>query len=523
MGILDLFRRHKVRPAAAAAPAPARPPVGYTVLDVETTGLSAARHRVLELAVVRTDARGRVLGEWVQRINPDGPVGATHIHGITDADVARAPRFGEVLPNLNAWLAGTAVVAHNAAFDLAFLRSEYAYQGWTLPWLPALCTLEASDHYLPGLDRRRLVDCCTAAGVRLDGAHSALGDARAAAALLAYFLDPRTGVPPRPDDLDMLHRAVEVSWPNGPTRRPQDPALREVVLTRIHARPRPTATPSLVELLAGFSLTDALDEGAPTGSLAYLEKLAEALEDGVLTQEEIADLADVAAAHGISVDDRAGAHRALLLALCHLALDDGCVTRAERAELRSMTGLLGLPDALVTDTLDRAEAARNARLGAGLRPLPVDWPHGEPLRVGDKVVFTGCDERLRRQLERRAEELGVRVLNGVSRRTAMLVSDGAFDGTKADAARRLGTRTIHPDVFATLLVHLQPALPRRPVAPAGTRTTVPTAPAAPEDPAGRPVDAAAVRRWARANGWAVGDRGRLPQDVVKAYGSALSR
>jgi DNA polymerase-3 subunit epsilon len=63
---------------------------------------------------------------------------------------------------LNETLAGVPVVAHNAAFDLAFLRAEYAYAGWKLPMLPTLCTLEASDTYLPGLARRRLADCCWA-------------------------------------------------------------------------------------------------------------------------------------------------------------------------------------------------------------------------------------------------------------------------------------------------------------------------------------------------------------------------
>jgi DNA polymerase III subunit epsilon len=195
VGFFDLFKRRGDGASSAApvgvagsavrraAVSPAGPGAGFAVVDVETTGLSATQHRILEVAVVRTDPWGRVLGEWVQRLNPDGAVGATHVHGITNADVASAPRFGDVLPYLNSWLVGAVVVAHNAAFDLAFLRAEYAYQGWVLPWLPALCTLEASDYYLPALERRRLGDCCSAVRVHVDGAHSALGDARAAAAL----------------------------------------------------------------------------------------------------------------------------------------------------------------------------------------------------------------------------------------------------------------------------------------------------------------------------------------------------
>jgi DNA polymerase III subunit epsilon len=527
MGLLDLLRRRRRDvPAEMRSPAPirvpdlVRPSAGFAVLDVETTGLSPREHRIVEIAVVRTDPAGRPVGEWVRRLNPDGPVGATHVHGITDADVAGAPRFGEVLPELNGWLAGAAVVAHNAGFDLAFLRAEYAYQGWTLPRLPALCTLEASDHYLPALDRRRLSDCCAAARIRHEGAHSALGDARATAALLAHYLGARGGVPPRPADLDLVRLAGVVRWPAGPTRRPQTPATRAVVLRRVEVATstpvRPPA-PRLVELLGDFSLTDALDEGARPGTLPYLEKLAEVLEDGVLTAEEAAGLDDVAHAYGLSADDRAGAHRGLLLALCHLALDDGRVSRAERAELTAMAALLGLDGRLVTRTLDRAEAARHTRLGAGLRPLPPDWAHGEPLRVGDKVVFTGCDEHLRRRLEARAEQLGVRVLGGVSRRTAMLVTDGTFAGTKAGAAAELGVRTVPPETFEVLLRHLQPAAARRP-APAAA--AVPAGVAVPAGPAAGRPDPAIVRRWARTNGYEVGDRGRLPAELYEAYAAA---
>jgi DNA polymerase-3 subunit epsilon len=63
----------------------------FVVLDVETTGLSASSNRVLDIALITTDPYGRVLEEWTTRLNPQGPVGATHIHGITAADVAHAP------------------------------------------------------------------------------------------------------------------------------------------------------------------------------------------------------------------------------------------------------------------------------------------------------------------------------------------------------------------------------------------------------------------------------------------------
>ena len=105
-------------------------------------------------------------------------------------------------------------------------------------------------------------------------------------------------------------------------------------------------------------------------------------------------------------------------------------------------------------------AARHERMSAGLSALPADWRHGEPIRVGDKVVFTGCDDTLHSRLEAQCEKLGVRIIGNVSPKTAMLITDGTMDGTKAAKARDLGTRTVHPGTYTILLEHLQPALTR---------------------------------------------------------------
>jgi DNA polymerase-3 subunit epsilon len=471
VGFLDRFRKTRPVPPAAApsrvaptAPVRPGPASGFAVIDVETTGLSASSHRVLELAIVRTDPAGRVVDEWVCRFKPDGPVGATHIHGIRDVDVLGAPRFGQVLPEISARLAGAAIAGHNIRFDLAFLRAEYARAGWALPHLPALCTLDASWHHLPHLDRRRLADCCAATGIPLPNAHSALGDARATAALLASYLDPYYGLPPAGDLLVLPELGWAVTWPTTPGDvRPPVPARPAQVQRKIAAAAAKPAAEPLIRLLEQFHLVDALDEGAPEGSLPYLQLLAEVLEDGVLTDDERSALVDVATIYDLDGETVDAAHRGFLLALAHLALDDGKVTRAEKAELTATAELLDIPTTVVTTVLDAAEDARHARLSAGLRPLPADWALGAPLRVGDKVAFTGCDDAVREELEQRAERLGVRVMNNVSSRTALLVTDGSFSGGKAADAAALGTRCVHPDEFAILLDHLQPAARKTPV------------------------------------------------------------
>lgn len=545
MRFLDRFRS-SAPPVPAAHVAPSRPVpaqqvpaahVGephFAVVDVETTGLSPNQNRILELAVITTDPWGRVLDEWSTRINPQGPVGATHIHGITDADVANAPVFADVIGFLNAKLAGAAIAAHHARFDLAFLRAEYARAGWDMPHLPALCTLEASEYHLPMLDRRRLTDCCWAIGAPLTNAHSALGDARATAALLAAYMHPHVGYPPLPEHLAMPANALDVGWPPGPSRAPtpfeatapsRDMSVRaRAVMAQQAAGPPPQ---DLVELVEQFSLVDALDEGAPAGALAYLEKLAAVLEDGEVTSDEASELADVADAEQLTNADIAAANQAFVLALAHAALDDGKVTRAERAELLHVSDLLGVNQKVVPALLDRAEEARNLRMSAELKPLPEDWAHGEPLRVGDKVVFTGCDGALRERLEQESERLGVRIINAVSAKTSMLVTDGTMDGGKAEKARELETRTEDPDTYAVLLAHLQPALARgtRPL-PKASSPSVARHSAADESPDTTSADAAGsavvanpalVRAWARASGYEVGTRGRIHQDIFNAY------
>ncbi len=230
----------------------------------------------------------------------------------------------------------------------------------------------------------------------------------------------------------------------------------------------------------------------------------------------------------MSQQDVDAANRGFLLALAHLALDDGKVSRAEKAELLAMAQLLHVPTAAVTAVLDQAEAARHERLSAGLQPLPSTWEHGEPLRVGDKIAFTGWDEQLRERLEQRAEKLGVRVLNNVSGRTAMLITDDSFHGGKAADAAALGTRHVTPQVFEVLLRHLQPAAPRRVAVPvqrtecelARDNDTAPEVSGHTTGTVAANVAPAVVRAWAARNGFTVGVRGRLPAEVLEAYRQA---
>lgn len=437
---------------AGAEAAPGTP--AYSVLDVETTGLSPRTHRVLELAIVRVDATGSVVDEWSSRFNPQGPVGATHIHGITERDVVHAPLFADAVATISARLAGTVVVAHNARFDIAFVRAEYQRAGWDMPFVPTLCTLQASWHYLPGLDRRRLADCCAATGVSLTHAHSAAGDARATASMFAEWLRRN---PPHPDLSTAPLEAAALVWPTGPVRAPNGttppPAAPQTRRERRIIAPPP---PTLASLLGRLDLSQVSYSNAPDHFEVYVEKLVEVLEDGVLDADEAADLADVADVYGLDEEAVASAHAVVVNLLAHLALADSRITRAEKEEIHRIASTLGVPADTIPDLIDEANDQRLRSLAGRLTPLPDDWDFGEPLRVGDKVAFTGGDPETREQQERLAGEHGLVVMNNVSRFTAVLVSDGTPSG-KATRASEVGTRVVTPREFATLVRHVQPA------------------------------------------------------------------
>ncbi|MBT0768182.1 Lsr2 family protein [Kineosporia sp. J2-2] len=429
------------------------------MVAVGTSGSGTVRRRVTGIAIITTDLAGRVVEEW------ESTPGAA---------------FAGVVPELNRRLAGAAIVAHNAEFDLAVLRAEYRRAGWQLPQVPALSVLEASVHLLPALERRRPADIGEALGVPGAGSGvggavgpgspvgsgnsvgSVLGEARVLAGVLAVLLGPDAT---KASLVALPARAQTVTWPSAPTLTPRDDSP-----SGLHGG---TPVPSGTALLERFSLIDALDEGAPAAALGYLEKLAEVFQDGTVTPQETTALAQVAAAEELTADDVARAAEAFVRALTHAALGEGALPAAEREGLLAVAGLLGVGERVVLKLVDAAESAARERARVGRTSLPGFWSLGEPLRVGDKVVFSGCDPDLRETLESRSRRLGVRVVGTVSPKTALLVSDGSVEGVRVARALEIGTRIVKPEEYALLLDHLQPVHGGEWAAPADGVVTVP--------------------------------------------------
>ncbi|MEM9515489.1 MAG: 3'-5' exonuclease [Actinomycetota bacterium] len=167
------------------------------VLDVETSGLAASRHRILQAAVVQVSESAEV-GAWSSYVRLRWPwqrVGPRHVHGIRRAALRGAPSLTEALDELAAQVDGALLTAHNAAFDTEFIRAASRHATPDAQRVlrhatdAALCTLELSRATDPERRRsHRLGDLCEYYGVALDQPHDALHDARATAAIVPKLL-----------------------------------------------------------------------------------------------------------------------------------------------------------------------------------------------------------------------------------------------------------------------------------------------------------------------------------------------
>lgn len=153
----------------------------YVVFDIETTGLSSRNDKITEIGAVKIKD-GIITDRFSQLINPEKeiPQIVVELTGISNSLVENEPTIEKVIPEFYEFAKDAVLVAHNAKFDISFIRREYKNNNIEFNH-PILDTLVLARATMTHMKRFNLGTLCKNLGVSLVGAHRAVNDAEATA------------------------------------------------------------------------------------------------------------------------------------------------------------------------------------------------------------------------------------------------------------------------------------------------------------------------------------------------------
>ncbi len=161
----------------------------FTVIDVETTGLSALKNRIIEIGMVRVE-RLKIVSRFHSLVNPHTyiPAFITQFTSISNDDVKDAPAFEDLADRILEFCQDSVLTAHNLPFDYSFLSSEFSICGYHLPHFDTLCTLKLARRVFPFLKSRSLGSVAIHLKIKNPEAHRALSDAETTARILIKLI-----------------------------------------------------------------------------------------------------------------------------------------------------------------------------------------------------------------------------------------------------------------------------------------------------------------------------------------------
>ena len=148
----------------------------FYFVDIETTGPSSQKDRVIEVAVLKTKGL-EVVDKFHTLINPERniPYFIQNFTGINHEMVNQKPRFGDIAKDLNDFFEDGVFVAHNVSFDYNFLKHSLKRQGFELE-MPKLCTVRLSRKLYPEFRKHNLDSVVERIGTSIKNRHRALED-----------------------------------------------------------------------------------------------------------------------------------------------------------------------------------------------------------------------------------------------------------------------------------------------------------------------------------------------------------
>ncbi len=160
----------------------------YVVFDIETTGLSNLTCRIIEIGAVRVE-NGEITDRFSTFVNPEIPIPfrIQQLTSISDNMVEDAPTITQVLPDFLRFCEGAVMVAHNADFDMGFIKKACADQGIEREFT-YVDTVAMAQLLLPNLSRFKLDTVAKAVNVSLEHHHRAVDDAGCTAEIFVRFV-----------------------------------------------------------------------------------------------------------------------------------------------------------------------------------------------------------------------------------------------------------------------------------------------------------------------------------------------
>lgn len=160
----------------------------YVVFDLETTGFSAEKNRIIEIGAVKVEA-GQITERFSSFVNPEVPIPfqIEQLTSIKDDMVLDAPKIEEILPEFLQFCEGAIMVAHNADFDMGFINKNCERQNLPCSFT-VIDTVALARILLPQLNRFKLDTVAKALGVSLAHHHRAVDDAACTAEIFVKFI-----------------------------------------------------------------------------------------------------------------------------------------------------------------------------------------------------------------------------------------------------------------------------------------------------------------------------------------------
>ena len=160
----------------------------FVVFDIETTGFSALRDKIIEIGAVRVED-GKIVGRFSEFVNPRIPIPfrIEKLTSINDSMVAGADSIDVILPRFVEFCRGAVMVAHNAEFDMSFIEKNCGDLGIETDYT-SVDTVGMARFLLPQLNRFKLDTVAKAVGVSLEHHHRAVDDAECTAQIFQKFI-----------------------------------------------------------------------------------------------------------------------------------------------------------------------------------------------------------------------------------------------------------------------------------------------------------------------------------------------